>query len=162
MPIYEFYCKECHTIFNFFSRTVNTEKRPLCPGCKRVRLDRQMSLFSISRKTEREEDNSLEGMDEARMESAMTLLAKEAEYMDENDPRQAATLMRRLKEMTGMALGPGIEEAIARMEAGEDPEKIEAEMGDFLDDEDSLGFRQRPAHSRKYRPPEVDERIYDL
>ncbi|MBN1277548.1 MAG: zinc ribbon domain-containing protein [Deltaproteobacteria bacterium] len=162
MPIYEFYCKKCHTIFNFFSSTVNTEKRPLCPGCKRVRLDRQMSLFSISRKPEIDEDNSLEGMDEARMESAMTFLAKESEYIDENDPRQAATLMRRLKEMTGMDLGPGIEEAIARMEAGEDPEKIEAEMGDFLDDEDSSGFRQRPARSRKYRPPQVDERIYDL
>ncbi|MCK4728291.1 MAG: zinc ribbon domain-containing protein, partial [Desulfobacterales bacterium] len=34
MPIYEFYCEDCNTIFNFFSRSVNTTKRPPCPRCK--------------------------------------------------------------------------------------------------------------------------------
>jgi len=33
MPIYEFYCEPCHTIYNFFSRSVNTGKRPACPKC---------------------------------------------------------------------------------------------------------------------------------
>jgi hypothetical protein len=28
MPIYEFYCEDCHTIFNFFSKNVNTTKKP--------------------------------------------------------------------------------------------------------------------------------------
>ncbi|RLB88031.1 MAG: zinc ribbon domain-containing protein, partial [Deltaproteobacteria bacterium] len=46
MPIYEFYCEECNTIFNFFSRSVNTSKRPLCPKCKRKKLKRQMSTFA--------------------------------------------------------------------------------------------------------------------
>ena len=49
MPIYEFYCKDCHTIFNFFSRTVNTEKQPACPKCARPELERKMSVFAISR-----------------------------------------------------------------------------------------------------------------
>ncbi len=52
MPIYEFYCKKCHMIFSFFSSTVNTDKRPLCPKCRKVKLERQMSLFSRVRQRE--------------------------------------------------------------------------------------------------------------
>ncbi|MDH3798752.1 MAG: zinc ribbon domain-containing protein, partial [Desulfobacterales bacterium] len=43
MPIYEFYCEDCNTIFNFFSKSVNTTKTPKCPNCKKKRLSRQMS-----------------------------------------------------------------------------------------------------------------------
>lgn len=28
MPIYEFYCSDCHAIFNFLSRQMNISKRP--------------------------------------------------------------------------------------------------------------------------------------
>ncbi len=34
MPIYEFYCEQCHTIYNFFSRKINLEKIPDCPKCR--------------------------------------------------------------------------------------------------------------------------------
>ena len=46
MPIYEFYCQQCHTMYNFLSRTVNTEKVPDCPSCHNVKLQRKVSLFS--------------------------------------------------------------------------------------------------------------------
>lgn len=49
MPIYEFYCSRCHMIFNFFSTTINTEKRPNCPRCRKTRLVRQMSAFASPR-----------------------------------------------------------------------------------------------------------------
>ena len=65
-------------------------------------------------------------LDESKMESAMNWRAKEAEHIDEDDPRQAANLMRKLTDMTGLNLGPGMEEALAKMESGEDPDKIEA------------------------------------
>ena len=48
MPIYEFYCDDCNTIFNFFSRSVNTSKRPKCPTCKTRKLSRVMSAFSVT------------------------------------------------------------------------------------------------------------------
>ncbi|MDP3283707.1 MAG: zinc ribbon domain-containing protein, partial [Desulfobacterales bacterium] len=38
MPIYEFYCQDCNTIYNFFSKSVNTKKSPNCPMCKTSRL----------------------------------------------------------------------------------------------------------------------------
>ena len=101
-------------------------------------------------------------MDEAQMERAMNTLAKESEHMDENDPRQAANLMRKLTDMTGLDLGPGMEEALSRMEAGEDPEKIEQEMGDLLEGEEPFDFKRKSYKAPKKRPPKVDEKLYYL
>jgi len=162
MPIYEFYCKKCHMIFNFFSSTVNTDKKPLCPECGRVRLERQMSVFSRLKHRGEGDEPPMPDMDESKMEQAMSLLAREAESMDENDPRQAANLMRKLSDMTGMNPGPGMEEALRRMEAGEDPDQIEAEMGDLLEGEDPFGFGEKPSGLRKTRPPRKDETLYEL
>jgi len=162
MPIYEFYCPECNTIFNFFSRSVNTEKRPTCPKCRKCKLERRMSVFSTSRNREGEEDSPIPDLDENKMEKAMNLLAREAENMNEDDPRQAADLMRKLTDMTGLNLGPGMEEALARMEAGEDPEKIEDEMGDILEGEEPFDLKKKSMRAQKYRPPKVDEKLYDL
>ena len=148
-------------IFNFFSGTTNTEKRPMCPKCKNIKLERQMSTFAISRNRGEEEDMPMPDMDEAKMEQAMNVLASEAENIDENDPKQAANLMRKLTDMTGMDLGPGMEEALRRMENGEDPEQIEAEMGDLLESEDPFSFKAK-AGARKKRPPKVDEEMYYL
>ena len=162
MPIYEFYCRKCHTIFNFFSTSVNTEKRPMCPRCRKTRLDRRMSVFSVSRNRGEEEDMPLPDMDESKMEAAMNVLAKEAEHMDENDPKQAANLMRKLTDMTGLDLGPGMEEALKRMEAGEDPETVEQEMGDILEGEDPFALKKKSMKTARYIAPQVDEKMYDL
>jgi putative FmdB family regulatory protein len=162
MPIYEFYCPGCHMIFNFFSKTVNTEKKPLCPQCRKIKLDRRMSVFSSLRNRGSEDDTPMPDLDETKMEKAMSLLASEAEHLDEDDPRQAANLMRKLTDMTGMSLGPGMEEALKRMEGGEDPEKIEAEMGDLLEGEEPFDFKEKTPKVSKVPPPRVDEKLYDL
>jgi putative FmdB family regulatory protein len=162
MPIYEFYCPECNTIFNFFSGSVKTEKRPSCPKCQKIRLERRMSVFSTSRNRGEEEDMPIPDLDETKMEKAMNLLAREAENVNEDDPRQAADLMRKLTDMTGLSLGPGMEEALARMEAGEDPEKIEAEMGDILEGEEPFDLKKKSMKMEKIQPPKVDEKLYDL
>ena len=162
MPIYEFYCKDCHWIFNFFSSTVDTEKRPLCPKCKKIRLKRLMSVFASPRKGDEEPDMPLPDMDETKMEQAMSMLAREAENIDEEDPKQAADLMRKLTDMTGLDLGPGMKEALRRMEAGEDPEQIEADMGDLLEDEEPFLIKDRASRARRRRAPRVDEKMYYL
>lgn len=149
-------------IFNFFSGSVDTEKRPMCPKCKKVKLERQMSIFAVSKNRGEEDDMPLPDMDESKMEQAMNLLAREAEHMDEDDPRQAANLMRKLTDMTGLNLGPGMEEALNRMEAGEDPEQIEAEMGDLLESEEPFSLKEKVSRIKKSRPPRVDEELYYL
>lgn len=163
MPIYEFYCKRCNTIFNFFSNTVNVEKKPDCPNCKKAKLERRMSTFSTLKNKSRNDDKmTMPGIDESRVEKAMSLLAMEADRIDENDPRQAADLMRKLSDMTGLSLGPGMEEALARLEAGEDPEQIEADMGDLLEGEDPFDLKKKAAKFLKNAPPRVDEKLYYL
>ena len=163
MPIYEFYCKDCHMIFNFFSRSINTKKQPLCPKCGKLKLDRQMSIFSTgTNSAEGDDENPMPDLDESKMEQAMNLLAKEADHMDENDPRQAANLMRKLTDMTGLNLGASMEEALHRMEAGEDPEQIEAEMGDLLEGEEPFSLKEKSSKILKSRPPQKDEKLYEL
>lgn len=166
MPIYEFYCPDCHRIFSFLTRRVNTEKLPDCPKCARAGLERKASAFAISTgRSEPEGDDPFVGMDEAKLERAMAALAAEAERMDENDPRQAAGMMRKLAEATGMPVGPGMEEAIRRMEAGEDPDAIEEQLGSMLDEEDFLsgeGGASRLKRLRRKLPPSVDSTLYEL
>jgi len=163
MPIYEFYCRRCDTIYNFFSRTINTEKTPRCPRCKNVKLKRKVSLFSaISGRRGDDAEGDMPPIDESRMEKAMSMLAGEASRMNEDDPRQAAQLMRRLTEATGLKMGSGMEEALARMEKGEDPEKIEAEMGDLLEGEEPFMVEQKSKGARRGSKPKVDETLYDL
>jgi len=168
MPIYEFYCPDCHTIYNFYSRRINTDKVPACPDteCGRGHLERQVSLFAISKgREEQEDDDALDGVDESKLEEAMMSMAGEMENIDENDPRQAAKMMRRLFDSSGLQLSGGMEEAISRMEAGEDAEQIEDEMGDLLEEEEPFTVKPRKLLNdlrRRYLPPKVDETLRDL
>ena len=162
MPIYEFYCEDCNVIFNFFSSRINTTKRPDCPQCGRQELERQISKFAVMRAGEKGEEAPLAGLDEAKMEKAFESLMKEADSINEDDPRQMANLMRRFSDQTGINLGDAMEEAISRMEAGEDPDQIEKEMGDVLGDDDfSLETLKKKAGGRK-PPPVQDEKLYTL
>ena len=164
MPIYEFYCDHCHTIFNFFSSTVNTKKTPGCPKCKKTKLSRQVSVFAVTGRAK--EDGDMEDLpfDEGQMEKAMQMLAGEADKINEDDPRQAAQLMRKLSSMTGLDLGDGMEEALSRMEQGEDPEQIEADMGDLLEGEDPFNLKNKKGRlaAARQRAPFRDETLYDL
>lgn len=174
MPIYEFYCRQCHTVMQFLSRRPAPTARPDCPRCGAGPLDRQVSRFAVTRgraggagEDPAAEEGPLAGVDEDRLEQAMMSLAAEAEGIDDSDPRQAARLMRKLYDTTGLPLGSAMEEAIRRMEAGEDPEQVEAQMGDLLEQEDPFGDGAvveggGKSLRRRFRPPGRDERLYEL
>jgi putative FmdB family regulatory protein len=162
MPIYEFYCENCNTIFNFFSTSVNTTKRPLCPKCKENKLKRQMSTFARIKGTKEQADMDDLPVDEAKMEKAMDLLAREADGINEDDPRQAARLMRKFTDATGASLGQSMEEALKRMEAGEDPEQIEAELGDAIEEDEPFIFEGKKGMRVKGARPRRDETLYEL
>lgn len=168
MPIYEFYCVDCHTVFSFFSRRVDTEKRPACPRCGRPELERRLSIFAIARGGKEDEERGgeeLPDLDDERLERAMEGMASELEGVDENDPRAMGRMMRRLFEAAGMRMGAGMEEALRRMEAGEDPEQVEADLGDVLESEEPFEARapsKLASFARRYLPPRVDPTLYDL
>ncbi len=52
MPVYEFYCSECHAIFNFLAKRAGTDKKPSCPRCNFPELEKQVSAFAISKNLE--------------------------------------------------------------------------------------------------------------
>ena len=98
----------------------------------------------------------------------MAAMAHEVDNLNEDDPRQMARVMRKLFDGAGLSVGAGMEEAIRRMEAGEDPDKIEEEMGDLLDGDDEVMLGAAPGGSRlrslrrRLRAPELDETLYEL
>ena len=165
MPIYEFYCAGCHTLFSFLSRTIETKKRPACPRCRRPRLERHASTFAVTGGRPEEDDSGglPAGVDPGRMERAMEGLAREAEGLSADDPKAMAGLMRRFYEGAGTPMGEGMSEALERFEAGEDPEAIEAEMGEVLETEDPFAGHG-PALRRIGRRsrPRVDPELYEL
>ena len=133
--------------------------------CGNPGLERQVSLFSISKGRTESDDDALGDIDESKLEKAMMALAGEVDDIDEDDPKQAAAMMRKLFDSTGMKLGDSLEEAVSRMEAGEDPDKIEQEMGDILEEENPFSTKPRKLLDdlrRKYLPPRVDEHLYEM
>lgn len=163
MPIYEFYCDRCNTVYKFLSRTVNTEKIPDCPACRDIKLKRRMSLFSaVSGRKEGDDADADLPVNEATMEKAMSMLAKEAEKIKDDDPRQAAQLMRKLSDVTGMKMGDGMEEALRRLEGGEDPEHIEKEMGDILNGEEPFTFGDSGKKGGRKGKPKINDTLYEL
>ncbi len=70
-----------------------------------------------------------------------------------------ARMMNKLFTMTGMQPSQAMQEAMRRMEAGEDPDRIDEEMGSILDAEEPMlgnsgGFKGRL--KRYIEPPNVD------
>ena len=161
MPVYEFLCAACNRIFSFHSFVVETEKVPACPKCGATDLSRVPSRFGVTadRKSGSVGEDRGADMDDPRVEREMMRFAAELEGMDENDPRQMAAAVRRMTEIAGEPVTPAMEEMIRRLEAGEDPEKVEEEMGDALEEE--MGD-EGGAGGFGGAPPTRDEGLYPM
>ena len=86
----------------------------------------------------------------------------------EENPRQMARMMRKLFDGTGLQFGPGLEEAMRRLEAGEDPDQIEEEMGDTLEGEEAAlfaaagGSGPKGELGRRLEAPRIDRTLHEL
>lgn len=179
MPIFEYLCPSCNRVFSFLSKTLVPTKQPACPKCKSKNLKKMVSRFALvgaaskSRDADKAPAADREagpdrdgpggggpdqggGADDAldpRVEREMEHLMQDAEGIDENDPRQLGALMRRMTQISGEKLDPEMEEAVRRLESGEDPEKVEEAMGDALGDD-----KGGPGGG----PPSYDGGLYDM
>ncbi len=114
MPIYEYLCRRCNTIFQFLVRNPSSKTAPVCPECgKGDRMEKVMSTFSV-----KSSSSSIEDMAD---DSSLAGL-------DTEDPKAMASAIRRMADEMGEDLGPEVNEALTRLEAGEDPEKIERDL----------------------------------
>ncbi|HEX3628631.1 MAG TPA: zinc ribbon domain-containing protein [Verrucomicrobiae bacterium] len=139
MPIYEFACPKCRRIFNFLSKRINPGHLPDCPKCGNKKMQKQVSRFAMSRNLKEAggQDEGPDGpdFDDPRVARAMAEMERDMGRLDENNPRHMAHMMRKMKDlMPPGAIPKEFEKAIKRLEAGEDPEKIEADMGDLFGD----------------------------
>lgn len=121
-----------------------------------------MSTFATIGRAREDEDNTLPDFDESKMESVLGELASEAEQVNEDDPRHMARLMRKFSEKSGLELGESMEEVLARLEQGEDPNQIEEEMGDLLEGEDPFSFMKKKGRKTPKKEPHRDETLYEL
>lgn len=143
MPIYEFACPKCRKILSFFSKRINPGRLPNCPKCGNQHLVKQMSRFAAPKGVAEPAANSgpeddgppMPDLDDPRMMRAMSEMERDIEHLDENNPKHMAHMMRKMKDILPPGTMPKeMDVAIKRLEAGEDPEKIEEDMGDALGD----------------------------
>ena len=143
MPIYEFACPKCRKIFSFLSKRVDPGRLPVCPKCGGKKMSKQVSRFAMTKglKEPAAKTGSAGGeppmpdLDDPRVARAMAEMERDMEHLDENNPRHMAHMMKKMKDLMPTGSMPKeLDVAIKRLEAGEDPEKIEADMGDVLGD----------------------------
>jgi putative FmdB family regulatory protein len=137
MPIYEFACPKCRKIFNFLAKKPRSGRSPACPKCGNRKMTKQVSSFAMPRGAQ--ESSAAAGpmpdMNDPRMMQAMSEMERDMEHLDENNPKHMAHLIKKMKDlMPAGSMPKELNTAIKRLEAGEDPEKIEADMGDVLGD----------------------------
>ena len=176
MPIYEYYSADTHKIYSFYARKlIGADVVPRCPDGTEKKMERLLSPFAITgRAKEKSEEPAGEGMPDLdpRQEAEMMKLAGEMSGMDEEhpDPRQLGRLMRRMMDITGEKMPEPMLEMLARMEKGEDPEKLEAEYGDVLDDNSmgefgavkNEGEKSGVGSLRRRLPPRRDPTLYEM
>ena len=142
MPIYEFACPKCRKIFSFLSKRINPDRLPVCPKCGNKKLEKQLSRFAMTRglaepgaKDDAGDEGPMPDLDDPRVARAMAEMERDMEHLDENNPKHMAHMMRKMKDiMPAGSIPKELDIAIKRLEAGEDPEKIEEDMGDVLGD----------------------------
>lgn len=154
MPIYEYLCRDCHTVYQFFSRTTSPQAEPACPKVPGHRaLERQMSGFAFHGSAPKTSPEGGAG-DSPEVAAQLEQLMGQMQGIDENDPRAMGRLMRRMSEITGEGMDdPALEEAVRRLEGGEDPERVEELM-------ESAGTDGGPGGS--FGAPNMDSGIYDM
>jgi putative FmdB family regulatory protein len=141
VPIFEFLCPVCNRIYSFLSLAATPSRKPVCPRCGATDLSRVPSSFAVTaaRKSRSDKPEKTEGpQDEAAMasmEREVMRMAGELDESDAEDPRTMARMMRRLAEASGEKMTPTMEEMFRRLEAGEDPDALEEELGPQLEAE---------------------------
>ena len=138
MPIYEYYCSENHTIYQFYAKTLAQGKTiPKCPHNPAYRMEKMLSLFAVTGGTPQGDEVPPspsaaapgESAEDAKMEAAINAMEGEFAHVDENDPRAMGRMMRRMAEMTGEKIDENMEEIVRKLEEGSDPDALDEELG---------------------------------
>lgn len=166
MPIYEFYCPENHTVYQFLARSLAyRSKVPKCPDNPAFQMVKQVSRFAIvGNAQEATEGDPFAGLDDAKMDALMADMEVEMGVLDaENpDPKQLGHFMRKMTDIMGDKTPSELREMVKRLEAGEDPEKLEATFGDMAGAEGDVLFAQVKKIMSGNRQPVRNPTLYEM
>src|SRR5476651_438121 len=141
MPIYEFFSPDTNKVYSFFVRSLAQGKKiPRCPDRPGARMERMVSRFAVTGRAVEKQDSPPDSAD-PQMERVMAEMQSEMAGIDEGnpDPKALGRMMRKMTEATGQPMPKEMDQMIRRMEAGEDPEKLEEEFGDAFEGMDIPG-----------------------
>ena len=180
MPIYEYYCPDNHTIYQFYAKTLAQGKTvPKCPQNPKFRMQKLLSTFAVTSGGKDSEPPPAAPSDnpgeDAKMEAAMGAMESEFANIDENDPKAMARMLRRMSEVTGEKIDGEMEEVVRKLEEGTDPQELEEAMGGEgapgMDGDDPMGGpggdspndTKEPRHRFRIRKaaPARDPKLYD-
>ena len=121
MPIYEYRCTECGQKARKFWRSfADIDHCSLeCPSCGAHSFQRLISRVAVIRS------------EEAHMEDLTD--PSSLAGLDEDDPKSIARWMRKMSKQVGEEMPAEFDEVIDRLEAGQSPEEIEADMPEFAE-----------------------------
>lgn len=109
MPIYEYRCHTCGRRVSLFVRTLSGAESPRCPLCGGEELTRLISRVTVLRSWG-------ESLDRVPDPESFT-------DVDEDDPRETARWLRRIRQELGDEAGQLAEEAL--YQAGLSPEDLD-------------------------------------
>ena len=121
MPSYGYHCQNCGKKFRKFMTYDEYGRTTVaCPFCESSELKRLIGRIRFLRS----EDSRLEDMES---------MFSNPDALDglEDDPRAMGRLIRKMSSEMGEDLGTEFEEVVDRLEKGQSPEEIEADMPDF-------------------------------
>ncbi len=117
MPIYPYRCLDCRKRFEIVMSYSEYGTIPVvCTSCGSEHVQRRISRIRIAKS------------EDSRLESLSDL--DNFEGLDD-DPRALGQMMRKMSREMGEDIGPEFNEVIDRLEAGQNPEDIEATMPDL-------------------------------
>jgi putative FmdB family regulatory protein len=121
MPYYSYRCLDCRKRFDIFLSYSEYGTKPVeCPHCHSQNVQRRINRVRIARS----EDSRLDDL--SSMDDFDGL---------EDDPRALGKMMRKMSREMGEDMAPELDEVIDRLEAGQNPDDIEAAMPDLGSDE---------------------------
>jgi putative FmdB family regulatory protein len=128
MPIYEYRCAGCkRRVSLFFQSFAAAERRAAegdiqCPNCGSKDLSRLMSRVNMVRSGSASDADSFGDFEDGDGDDGGAMF----DGMDSEDPRAIARWARQMKDQLGddADLGPEFDRALARIEAGEDPDRV--------------------------------------
>lgn len=114
MPYYSYRCLDCKKRFDIFLSYSDYGTQPVtCPHCQRQNVQRRINRVRIARS----EDSRLDDLSSMDDFDGM-----------EDDPRALGKMMRKMSQEMGEDVAPELHEVIDRLEAGQNPDDIEAAM----------------------------------